>query len=86
MHPEGLSDAGAEAICLNQCTNQRADIVNSGAIHQVTESFRAGLAGAHLEIYKMELIAEVRVRVVQILAYSSQSLVEREARFDANDG
>ena len=86
MHAEGLSDAGAEAICLNQCTNQRADVVNSGAIDQVAEGFRAGLAGAHLEIDEMKLIAEVGMGVVQILADAHQSLVERQAGFDANDG
>ena len=31
MHPEGLGDAGAEAVGLNQCTNKRADVVNARA-------------------------------------------------------
>ena len=80
MHPEGLRDAGAEAVGLNQCANQRADVVNSGAVDQVTEGFRARFAGAHLEVDQMELVAEIGVGMVEILAYAHQSLVEGEAR------
>ena len=85
MHPKGLSDAGAEAICLNQCTNKRTDVVNSGAVDEVTESLGAGLAGTHLEVHEMELVAEVGVGMVQVLADPGQCLVEGEAGFDAND-
>src|SRR2546423_12003955 len=85
MHPKGLSDAGAEAICLNQCTNKRTDVVNSGAVDEVTESLGAGLAGTHLEVHEMELVAEVGVGMVQVLADPGQCLVEGKAGFDAND-
>ena len=86
MHPEGLGDAGAEAISLNQCTNQRADVVNPGSVDEVTEGFHAGLAGAHFEVHEVELIAQVGVGMVQILADAGKSLVEREAGLNADDG
>ena len=86
MHAEGLSDAGTEAIGLNQCTNQGADIVNPGAIDQITQSLGAGLAGAHLEVDQVELIAEIGMGVVQILAHAHQRLIERKSGLDADDG
>ena len=86
MHAEGLGDAGAEAICLNQCTNQRADVVNPGAVHQIAQGFGARLAGAHLEVDQVELIAEIGMGVVQILAHAHQGLIERKPGLDADDG
>ena len=86
MHAQGLGDAGAEAIGLNQCTNQGTDVVNPGSVDQVAEGFGAGLAGAHLEVDQMEFIAEIGMGVVQILAHAHQGLVEGESGFDADDG
>ena len=86
MHAEGLGNAGAEAICLNQCTNQRADVVNPGAVHQVAQSLGAGLAGAHFEVYELKLIAEIGVGMVKILADAHQGLIERQAGFHADHG
>src|SRR5271169_4663518 len=86
MHAEGLGDAGAEAISLNQCTNKRTDIVNPGAVYQITEGLGTGFTGPHLEVHKMELIAEIGVGMAQILAHTRQRLVKRKAGLDANDG
>ncbi len=86
MHPKSLSHAGAEAIRLNQCTNKRTDVVNPGAFDKVPEGLRAGLTGAHFEVHQMELIAEIGMGVMQILANAHQSLVEGETGLDANDG
>ena len=86
MHAEGLGDAGAEAVCLNQCTNKRADVVNTGAIDKIAQSFSTGLAGAHLEVDQMKFVAEIGMGVVQILTYAHQSLVERQTCFNADDG
>src|SRR5215831_14088040 len=86
MHPEGLSDARAEAICLYQCTNQCADVVNTGPLDQVPQGLSAGLAGAHFEVYEMEFIAEVGMGMVEVLPNAHQGLIERQSGLDANDG
>src|SRR5215471_7293088 len=39
MHAEGLGNAGAEAISLDQCTHKRTDVVNPSAIDQISEGF-----------------------------------------------
>ena len=86
MHAQGLGNAGTEAICLNQCTNKRTDVVNAGAIDQIAQGIGTRLAGAHLEIYQVEFIAQIGMGVVQILAHAHKGLVEGEAGFNANDG
>ncbi len=68
MHAEGLSDAGSEAVGLYQCTNKRTNVVNPSAVHQVTESIRTRLPGAHLQIDQVELVAEVGMGMMQVLA------------------
>src|SRR4029077_401692 len=45
-----------------------------------------GFASAHLEVYEVKLIAEVRMGVVKILTYASQGLIECEPSLDANHG
>src|SRR5215469_13847962 len=40
MHAEGLGDASAEAISLDQCTHKRTDVVNPGAIDQISQGVR----------------------------------------------
>ena len=86
MHSKGLSHAGTEAVSLNQCTNKGADVVNTGALHQVPQSFGARLAGAHLEIHEVKFITEIGVSVMEILADAHQRLIESQSRFDADDG
>ena len=86
MHPEGLGDAGAEAISLNQCTNKGADVVNSGAVDQVAERLGAGLTGSHFKVDQMKLVGEIGMGVIQVLAHAHQGLVERESGLDAYDG
>jgi hypothetical protein len=86
MHPESLGDAGPEAVGLYQCTNKRTDVVNTGALDQVTEGLGAGLAGAHLEIDQVEFIAQVGMGMVQILPDAVQRLIQGEASLDADHG
>ena len=86
MHPEGLSYARAEAICLDECTNQGSDIVNTCSIHEITERFGAGFARPHFEIYEVEFIAQIGVGVMKILTDTHQRLIERQASLDADDG
>src|SRR5690242_3909262 len=84
MHPKSLGNAGAETIGLNQRAHESSNVVNPSALYQVAESLSAGLAGAHLEVYQVELIAEIGVRMVQILANPHQRLIEREPGFHAD--
>src|SRR5579864_1434556 len=86
MYAEGLRHAGAEAIRLNERANERADIVNAGSFDEIPQGLGAGLAGAHLKVHKMELVTEIGVGVVKILADPHESLVKSEARFNADDG
>src|SRR5712671_2586726 len=86
MHAEGLSDAGSEAVGLYQCTNKRTNVVNPGSVHQIAESFRTGFTCTHFQIYQVELVAEVGMGVVQVLAYPHQCLIEGQAGFHADHG
>jgi hypothetical protein len=85
MHPKSLGDAGAEAVGLNQCTNEGADIVNTGSVHQVSQGFGSRLPGAHFQIDQMEFVAQIGMGMMQVLAHSHEGLVERQAGFYAND-
>src|SRR3984885_13235396 len=86
MHAQGLGDAGAEAIGLDEGTDQRTDVIDAGAIDQIAQSFGAGLAGAHLKVDQMKFVAEIGVGVMQVLADAHQGLVKSQAGFHANDG
>jgi len=86
MHPEGLGDAGAEAVGLNQSTNKRADVVNARAIYQISESFCTRLSGTHLQIDQVKLIAEIRMGMMQVLADAQHGLIKSEAGLYADDG
>src|SRR5579871_273700 len=86
MHAEGLGNAGAEAIGLDQCTHKRTDVVNPSSIDKVAQGFRTRLTGAQFEIDEVEFITQVRVRVVKILANPHECLIKSEAGFDANHG
>src|SRR5579864_4932731 len=86
MHSESLSDAGTEAISLYQCTNKRTDVVNTGALHEVTEGLGAGLAGAQLEIDEVEFVAQIGMCMVQILSDAAQRLIQGKASLDADHG
>ena len=86
MNAESLSDAGAEAVGLDESADQRTDVIDSGAIDKVAQGFGAGLAGAHFEINQMEFVAEIRMGVVEIFADTHESLIEGESGFDADDG
>src|SRR5208282_5864237 len=47
MNAQGLGDAGAKAVSLDEGADERANVIDAGAIDQVAQSFGAGLAGAH---------------------------------------
>ena len=42
MHAQGLGDAGSEAVGLNQGRDQRADVIDPGALGQIAERLNAG--------------------------------------------
>jgi hypothetical protein len=86
MHAQSLSDAGAEAVGLNESADEGANVIDAGALDQIAQSFGAGLAGAHLEVDQMKFVAEIGMGVVQILADAHQGLIESESGFDANHG
>src|SRR5215467_7382798 len=86
MHAKSLRDARSKTVSLYECTNEGADVVNSGALNQVAESFGAGFAGAHFQVDEVKLVAEVGMSVVKILANAHQSLIESEPGLDADDG
>jgi hypothetical protein len=65
-----LSDAGAEAIGLNQGSDEGANVVDAGAVHKISQSLDARLAGAHFEIDQVKFVAEIGMGVVEILANS----------------
>src|SRR5579872_35488 len=86
MHAEGLSNACAETVGLDQCTHKRTNVVNSGTLDEIAQGFGARLAGAHFEIHEMEFIAEIGMRVMKILAHAHQGLIESESSFHADNG
>src|SRR5579872_241070 len=86
MHAEGLGDACAKAVGLNQCTHKRTNVVNPCTLHQIAQGFGARLAGAHFEIHEMEFVTQIGMRVMKILADAHQRLVESESSFYAYDG
>jgi len=81
--PAGLSDAGFEAVGLDERGDESANVVDSGAVHHIPQSFCAGLAGSHLEIHEMKFIAEVRVGVMQILPDPHKGLIKVPPGLDA---
>ena len=58
---QGIGDAGAEAVGLNQHGHQFSQLRLAGALGQAAQRFRAPLAGANLQIDQLELIAQVLV-------------------------
>src|SRR5580658_5131323 len=86
MHAESLRHARSKTVGLNQRAHQRTNVIDASAFHQVAESFGAGLAGTHLQIHQVKLIAQVGMGVVQILAYPHQGLIECQPSLDADYG
>ena len=85
MHAEGLGNAGAEAISLDQCTHKRTDVVNPSAIDQISEGLGARFSGAQFEVQEVKFIAQVGVRVMEVLADPHEGLVKSETSLNAND-
>ena len=83
---QGLSDAGSEAIGLNQGADQGADVVDAGALGEIAQSFDARLAGAGFEIEEMEFGAQFGMRVAEVVADAHHGLIERQSGFDADYG
>src|ERR1039458_1522970 len=84
MNAQGLGDAGAEAVGLNESADEGTNVIDSSAIDEIAQSFGAGLAGAHLEVDQMELVAEVGMGVVQILADAHEGEIESVRESDAD--
>src|SRR5215831_10923634 len=85
MHAEGLSNARAEAIGLDQCTHKRTDVVNPGAIDQITQGFGARFASAQFEIDEVKFITQIGMRVMEVLADPHECLIKGETSFNTDD-
>jgi hypothetical protein len=57
MDAQRLSDAGTEAVGLNQGSNQGTNVFDAGALGQITERLYTRLSGAGLKVKEMELAA-----------------------------
>ena len=86
VNAQGLGDAGAEAVGLDERADQGANVIDAGAVDEIAQGFGAGLAGAHFEVDEMEFVAEIGMGVMQIFADAHQGLIEGESGFDADDG
>src|SRR5437763_14915291 len=84
MNSECLADAGSETIGVYQGGDQRADIVDSGALDEVSQGLSPGLASTHFEIHEIKFVAEIRVGVSQVFSNTHQSLVKCESDLDAD--
>ena len=85
VHAQRLRDARAELVGLNQHRDERAEVVDAGAIGEVAQRLGAGLAGAQLEVDEPQLVGEIRIRERQLAADALQRLIEAEPGFDADD-
>src|SRR5215469_17718788 len=68
MHAEGLGNASAEAIGLDQCTHKRTDVVNPSSIDKTAQGFRTRFAGAQFEIDQVKFITQIGMSVMEILS------------------
>ena len=73
------------SVCIRVPTSDRM-IVNSGALHQIAQSLGSRLAGSHLQVYQMELVAQFGMGVMQVLAHAHHGLIEGQSSFDADHG
>ena len=53
MHTQGLGNAGAETVGLNQSSDQRANIFDPSAFGEVTERLDPRFSGARFQVEKM---------------------------------
>src|SRR5438445_11297862 len=86
VHTPRLRYAGTKSIGLYQRRYQGANIVNSGANHQISQCLSTRLAGAHLQCQQMKYIAQVGVRRTQVLADAHHGLIQCKSGFHADNG
>src|ERR1700691_320616 len=86
VHAQSLSHARAEAVGLDERADERANVIDAGAVDEIAEGFSTGLASAHLEIDEVTFVAEIGRGVMQVLADTHQGLVERQSGLDADYG
>src|SRR5437667_6282142 len=85
VHAQRRSDACAEAVSLDERSDQSPNIVNAGAIAEIAQRLRARLAGPHLEIHKIKFIAQIGMRVLEIFPDAHKRLIEGETDLHADD-
>ena len=84
VDPQRLRDAGAELVGLDQHRDERAEVVDAGAVGEIAQRLGARLAGAQLEVDQPQLVGELGIGERQLGADALQRLVEPEAGFDAD--
>src|SRR5262249_33104552 len=83
---KGLRDACAEAIGLHERGDEGLDIVDAGAVIEITKGVGAGLACPKLQVHQIKLVRQIGMSVTEILAHAHHRLIEGKASFDADDG
>src|SRR5579863_840353 len=84
MGAQGISNAGAEAVGLNQHRHQFSKFRLCGPLRQIVERFRAAFAAADLKVGQLHLLADVGMRLHQLGRHILHGLVQSETSFDAH--
>src|SRR5262249_50211191 len=82
---QGLSNAGAKAIGLDEHGYERLDVFEPSTSRQFAQRVDASLANAHLEIHELQLVAELRVSDPEFLGHLHNRLIQAETGLDADD-
>src|SRR5438094_2111801 len=85
VHAQRRSDACAEAVSLDERSDQSPNLVNAGATAVISQRLRARLAGPHLEIHKIKFIAQIGMRVLEIFPDAHKRLIEGKTDLHADD-
>ncbi len=85
MDAERLRHAGAELVGLHEHRDERHDVVDAGAVPEVSQRVDARAAGAQLEVDHAHFICQIGVREIELFADALYRLVETEAGLHAHD-
>src|SRR5215831_4879305 len=85
MDAQSFCDARSELLGLYKDADQVANAVYAGTLGELAPGVGARAAGALLENDDAQLIADGRMRVLQLLGGARGGLIHAEASFDADD-
>jgi hypothetical protein len=85
INTQCLADAGSEPVRLNQHGTKSFQVVHAGSASEVAESIGAAASHVHINIGKVEFIAEVRVRCPEFLTNTHEGLIQTQTCFDTDD-